>query len=285
LAIGAALLWGISGACGQFLFEHRQVDAGWLVTVRLLLSGILLLVFAGIQGKHSLWHIWKRRRDAGQLLLFAIGGMLTVQYTYFVAIKHSNAATATVLQYAGPVIIAAYLAIKSRTWPKPLEYLAIVLAVGGTFLLVTHGRFGALAITVEALFWGIASAFALAFYSIQPGYLLKHYPATLVIGWAMLIGGVALSPVHIPWQVAGTWDTYTYLNTAFIILFGSLVAFYGYLTAVKMIGAQKTSLLASAEPLSAAAISVLWLHVPFTVSDWVGSAFVVSTVFLLAKSS
>lgn len=43
--------------------------------------------------------------------------MLMVQYTYFAAIKHSNAATATVLQYAGPVIIAIYLAIKNKKSP------------------------------------------------------------------------------------------------------------------------------------------------------------------------
>lgn len=284
LAIGAALLWGVSGACGQFLFEHRHLDAGWLVTVRLLVSGILLLLLAAIQGKYSLWRIWRNKRDARQLIMFGVCGMLAVQYTYFVAIQHSNAATATVLQYAGPVVIALYFALKNRVWPKPLEYLAIGLAVSGTFLLVTHGRFGALAITEAALFWGIASAFALAFYSIQPGYLLMRHPATLVIGWAMLVGGVVLSFVHVPWRVSGSWDIYTHLNAVFIILFGSLIAFYGYLTAVKMIGAQKTSLLASAEPLSAAAISMLWLHVPFTASDWVGSVFVVSTVFLLAKS-
>ncbi|SEK72050.1 DMT family transporter [Parapedobacter koreensis] len=284
LAIGAALLWGVSGACGQFLFAYRGVDAGWLVTVRLLISGLLLIVLAALQARHGVWHIWRERRDRQQLVLFGICGMLAVQYTYFMAIQHSNAATATVLQYAGPVIIAVYLAIKKRTWPKPIAYVAVFFAVGGTFLLVTHGSYGTLAITNQALFWGIASAVALAFYSIQPGYLLNRYPATIVIGWAMLIGGTALAIVHPPWQVVGSWDKYTYLNFAFIIVFGSAIAFYGYLTAVKLIGAQKTSLLAAAEPLSAAIIAVFWLGVSFTLSDWVGSMLVVSTVFLLARS-
>jgi len=59
---------------------------------------------------------------------------------------------------------------------------AIALAMLGTFFLVTHGRLGALSITPLALFWGLASAVAAAFNSIQPGKLLRKYGASLVAG-------------------------------------------------------------------------------------------------------
>lgn len=284
LAIVAAVLWGVSGTCGQFLFQKRGINPEWLVTIRLLFSGVILLLFASINKSKELWHIWKVKKDAGQLLLFGIFGMLAVQYTYFSAIKHSNAATATVLQYAGPVLIAVYLAIQKRRWPQKKELLATLLAITGTFLLVTHGSFKSLSISDWALFWGIASAVALAFYSLQPIVLLSRYPATIVIGWSMLIGGVFLSSIHAPWKVEGQWDIYTYLSAAFIILLATLVAFYAYLTAVKLIGAQKASLLASAEPLSATVLSVMWLQVPFTAMDWMGSFLIVATIFLLAST-
>lgn len=281
LAIGAALLWGVSGTFAQFLFEHRGISAEWLVTVRLLVSGCILLLLALFRKETDLWNIWKSRKDACQLIIFSIFGMLAVQYTYFAAIQHSNAATATVLQYAGPVLIAIYTAVNKQKWPHAIEYLAVVFAITGTFLLVTHGSISNLSISGWALFWGIASAFALAFYSLQPIRLLNRYTATVVIGWSMFIGGITFSFVHPPWQVAGQWDYYTYLSIAFIILFGSLVAFYSYLTAVKYIGAETTSLLASAEPLSAAIISILWLGVSFDIMDWAGSLLIVSTIFLL----
>jgi len=284
LAIIAAILWGVSGTFGQFLFQKRGVNTEWLVTVRLLFSGVILLMIAGINKPKALWDIWKVKKDAWQLLLFGIFGMVAVQYTYFATIKHANAATATVLQYAGPVLIAVYLAIQNRKWPQTMEYLAILLAIVGTFLLVTHGSFSNLSISGWALFWGIASAVGLAFYSLQPINLLSRYPATIVIGWGMLIGGVFMSCVHAPWMIEGNWDIYTYVFTAFIILLATLVAFYAYLTAVKLIGAQKTSLLASAEPLSAAILSVVWLQVPFSAMDWIGGLFIVSTIFLLART-
>lgn len=284
LAITAALLWGVSGTFAQFLFRERGINVEWLVTTRLLISGVVFMCIAIFNKDKGLTAIWKNKKDVFQLLLFSIFGMILVQYTYFAAIKHSNAATATVMQYAGPVLIAVYLAIKNKRWPSLTEYLAIILAVAGTFLLVTHGSFNSLSISGEALFWGILSAFALAFYTIQPVRLLEKYSSPVVIGWSMLIGSVFFSFVHAPWNIEGTYDMETYISLGFIIIFATLIAFYAYLTAVKSIGAQKTSLLASAEPLSAAIISVIWLNVSFGVMDWLGSFFIISTIFLLTKN-
>lgn len=281
LAITAASLWGVSGTFGQFLFQQRSINVEWLITVRMLSTGALLLLFALLK-RDNINQIWKNKKDATQLLIFSIVGMLAVQYTYFAAIRHSNAATATVLQYLAPILIALYLAIKNRRLPSFLEYLSIFLAVLGTFLLVTHGNPTTLLISDTALFLGIASALALAFYSIYPIRMLQNHSSALVIGWAMLIGGTVLAFVKAPWEIEGLWDIYTYSYVGFIIFFGTLVPFYAYLSAVKLIGAQKTSLLASAEPLSATIIAVLWLQVPFNSIDWIGSLCIVSTIFLLA---
>lgn len=282
LAILAAILWGVSGTFGQFLFQQRGINIEWLITVRMLISGAILLLISIVGKNKDLWNIWKNRRDAIQLLLFSITGMLAVQYTYFAAIKHSNAATATVLQYAGPVMIAIYLAITNRRLPKPIEFLAIALAVIGAFLLVTHGDINNLIISRLALFLGLASAVALAIYTLQPIQLLNKYSSIAVIGWGMFLGGLAFSFVKSPWIIEGTWDIYTYNYVGFIVIFGTLIPFYAYLRAVKLIGGQKASLLASAEPLSATVMAVLWLNVPFTLIDWIGSICIISTVFLLS---
>lgn len=285
LAVGAAILWGISGTFGQFLFEQRQVEAGWLVTVRMLLSGSLLLSAGAARREPSLRSVWGNRKDVLSLLIFSLFGMMAVQYTYFTAIRHSNAATATVLQYAGPVMIAAYMALRNRRWPGVMEYLAIAFAVGGTFLLVTHGNPKTLSVTPEAIYWGLLSAVTLAFYSLQPAGLLKKYPASTIVGWALLLGGLALSLVHAPWNISGSWDGYTVLALLFIVVLGTLVPFYAYLTAVRLIGAEKSSLLASAEPLSAALFSIWWLKTPFSMVDWLGSLLILSTLFLLSAPS
>lgn len=281
LAILAALLWGLSGTFAQFLFQQRGVNVEWMITVRMLCSGIILLLFPMVKGNKDLFGIWKNRKDALKLISFSLIGMLTVQYTYFATIKHSNAATATVLQYLGPVIIAIYLSVKNRKLPNAWQTISILLAVVGTFLLVTHGDIYSLNISKTALFMGIASAFSLAIYTLQPMELLRKYNSSVVIGWGMFLGGLAFSFVKSPFAVEGIWDFSTYISAGFIIILGTLVAFYAYLTAAQIIGGQQASLLASAEPLSATIVAVLWLNVPFLLLDWIGSAFIVSTIVLL----
>lgn len=284
LGILAASLWGIGGTLGQFLFQQKEINVEWLITVRLIISGVGLLVIA-IATDKDIFSIWKNRKDTIQLMIFSVIGMLGVQYTYFAAIKHSNAATATVLQFAGPIFIAIYLAIRYKRPPKKFELLAILLAVIGTFLLVTHGKIDTLSISSTALFFGIASAITLAFYTLHPKNLLEKYNSASVVGWGMLIGGLTFSSVKPPWQVEGVWDVYTCSIVIFIIVFGTLVAFYSYLNAVKIIGGQKTSLLASSEPLVAVLLSVIWLKTPFSLVDWIGTLCIISTVFLLTRKN
>lgn len=282
MVLMAASLWGISGTFSQFLFQQQHISVEWLMSVRMLVSGIALVTISAARKNADTFAPWKDKRDAIRLLSFGILGMLTVQYTYFAAIKHSNAATATILQFTSPIMIAVYLAVKFKKPLRPLNLVAIAVAMLGTFLLVTHGKPGELAISGTALAWGIASAASLAMYTIQPGSLLKRYHETTIIGWGLLIGGLGISLVRAPWETDGIWDAHTYAYTAFVVLFGTLIPFYAYLTGVKLIGGQKASLLTSAEPLSAAVLSVGWLGVPFLLMDYIGAGLIISTVFLLA---
>lgn len=280
-AIVAALIWGFSGNFGQFLFEQRDISFQWLVSLRLLCAGSLILIFALLQKNRGVWDIWKDKKDRLDIVLFALLGAFAIQYTFFAAIKHSNSATATVMQYGGPVFIAVYLAFVTKVWPKPKEYVAIFLAVAGTFLLVTHGSFESLSISPAAAFWGVLSALSLAYYTVKPVNLLRKYSSHVVIGWGMLIGGIASCFVHPVWQTGGEWDGLTWLFVAFIVIFGSIISFNLYLLAVKLIGAQKASLLSSAEPLAAIIVAVVWLRVSFLLMDWLGTICVIATILLL----
>lgn len=284
MALSSAIFWGISGTCAQFLFEKKSIDPSWLVTWRMILAGIILVVFSLTQEKRNTFLIWKKPSSAIQLLLFGLLGMVAVQYTYFYSISLSNAATATILQYIGPVFVLAYFAFKNRKWPILAEFGALFLALAGTFLLVTHGSLTELVISEEALIWGILSALALAFYTIQPVGLLRLFSPAAVTGWGMLIGGVSFSILTQPWYVSGVWDWQTVAAMGYIVMFGTVLAFYFFLRSVTLIGATTASLLCSVEPLAAALTAVIWLGVSFVGMDWLGTFFILQTVVLLTLS-
>ena len=105
---------GASGTVGQYLFTCQGVDSGWLTVVRMFLAGVVLLGGALVRHRPQLQAIWSDRRDALRLVLFSVGGLMTCQYTYLAAIRYSNSATATVLQYMGQALILLWVCLRAR---------------------------------------------------------------------------------------------------------------------------------------------------------------------------
>lgn len=284
MVLFGASLWGLSGTAAQQLFQHDGFSPAWLVSTRMTISGLILLVAVSMSsGIKSIWIVWKSPSDIGRLLIFSLFGLLAVQYTYFAAIRFGNAATATFLQYVGPAFIAAWLALRLRRWPTGREAAALAFAVFGTFLLVTNGSVKQVVVSPTAIFWGLLSAIALAFYTLFPGKLMQSFGSALITGWAMLIGGLAFIPVSHPFRATGMhWTWASGLLVVFVVLFGTLLAFYLYLSSLKFITPSETSLLACVEPLSAAAAAVLWLHVQLGAATVFGGLSIIMTVILLA---
>lgn len=283
LVIFGSTLWGICGTVAEFLFQHNFTPE-WLVVVRVLLSGILLLSYGLLKKDQGVTEIWKNKKDIITLISFGVLGILGSQYTYFIAIKHGNAATATILQYLSPVIITCYVAVCSKKLPKKSQLLAISLAILGTFFIITKGNINSLSISKEALFAGLGSAVAVALYTLQPVNLLKKYSSISIIGWGMIIGGIAFSFINPPWQFSGSWSVETVLAVGFVVIFGTLFAYCCYLGSLNYIQATETSILGAFEPLSAAFLSVIWLKNPFGVWDFIGTACIIITTVILAYS-
>ncbi|WP_420977261.1 EamA family transporter [Bacillus vallismortis] len=285
MVIVGAAFWGLSGTAAQHLFETSDVSVEWLVTVRLLLSGVLLLMMicAG-KNRRAVWGIWKDKKSAIQLIVFGIAGMLGVQYTFLASIGTGNAAVATLLQYLAPVLIMLFLLVTRKNSFQIADMFALVLALGGTFLLLTNGSVNQLTVSSLSVIWGLLSAAALAFYTLYSSSLLKKWGSALVVGWGMLIGGIGMSFIHPPWDVdMQGWTVSASLLVGFIVIFGTLLGFYMYLTSLKYLFPQEASMLGCTEPVAAVASSILWLGVPFGLYQALGAACILVMIFVLSQ--
>lgn len=280
LTIFGGILWGFSGTCGQFLMQTKGLTSNWLVPIRLLTAGLLLLFICYRKEGKKVFRIWKK--DVVGIVVFGTVGMSMCQYTYFTAIGASNAGTATVLQYIGPVLILIYISLRNMQLPRWNELAAIGLAVFGTFLLATHGDPKSMVLSEKALFWGLLSAVALAVYTVQPGKMLKEYGSSVVTAWGMLIGGVLLCMLFRPWSIAVVVDATVLAGMAVVVVAGTVIAFACYMEGIRLVGPKKGSLYASVEPVSATVFSVLWMHVSFGLMDFFGFLCIISTIYLLA---
>lgn len=283
LVITGAIFWGVGGTVAQKLFQQYSIDINWLVTIRLLIAGTLLLTvqFFG-KDRSQVFSVWKNRRTSAQLIIFGLFGMLAVQYTYMGSIKHGNAAVATLLQYLAPVMIIVYLFLSKQAALTRKDLLSVSFTLCGCFFLLTNGSLSSLSVSTSAIVLGVLSGVTLAFYTLYAVSLLEQYDSLVIVGWAMVIGGFVLSFIHPPWQMDFTSLTKeAYLYLIFVILFGTMVAFWFYIESLQSLSPKETSLLGSLEPLGAVLTTVLWLKEPFGLFQWVGTVCIIGMILLL----
>ena len=285
LTIAGGILWGISGVCGQFLFQSKDVTSSWLVPLRLVTAGFLLLCYYLIRDKGKAFDIWKTKRNRIDIIIYGLAGMMLCQYSYFQTIEWSNAGTATVIQYLGPALIVVWVCLQTKRLPEKKEVLGVILAVTGIFLIATHGNPTTLALSQKALIMGLISAVSVVIYTVKPARMQAEFDTPLVLAWGMLIGGTALTIAFRPWNNKVIFDGETFTALAFIILFGTMAGFSMYMTGVKMIGSVKASLYSCVEPVASMVLTAVWMKVSFTTPDLIGTAFVIATIIILALPS
>ncbi len=277
------IFWGFSGACGQFLFNWYQVDPLWISAVRMMGAApiLMILCLARSSWRSSLLAIWKRPKDILQLILSTIFGMCFVQIAYLVAISYSNAATATVLQYSGPVMVVLVVCLLSKRKPTLREILAIIAVILGVFILATHGNPGNLALSPEGIIWGLLAAVGVVFYTLLPSSLMWRFGSMPVLAWCMSLAAVVTVSAVQPWNAMPILDAIGWVAVAAMIAVGTVGGFAFYLQGVNDAGASTASLVSSVETVSATAFAVLWLGTSFVPMDFVGFIFIMITVFLL----
>lgn len=284
LVITGATFWGIGGTVAKKLFEQYGMDVDWLVTTRLLIAGCLLLTIQFFSKDRSqIFGVWKTKHTAIPLIVFGILGMLAVQYTYMASIQHGNAAVATLLQYLAPVMIIVYLIVRHQAVLTKRDLITVALALIGSFFLLTNGSISQLSVSTPAIVWGVLSGVALAFYTLYAIPLLKQYDSLVIVGWAMIIGGLALSFIHPPWQIdLKTLPLEAYLYLIFVIIFCTMIAFWFYIESLQSLLPKESSLLGSIEPLAAVLTTVFWLKEPFGMFQWVGTTCILFMIVFLA---
>lgn len=278
-----ASMWGLCAVAGKYVMGTKGVDPVWMVTLRLILAGTILLTMAHFKAKdQDAFAIWKDKNSVIRLLVVAIFAFAVCQTTYFAAIDLSNAGITTAIQQTSPVFVLLWVLLLEKRKPQKVEILVIAMVVFGAFTLATGGDVGALVIPLKALIFGLISAVTCAMYTVLPGKLIEKYGTFYAIGWGMLLAGIILIPVAKLWIVSGTWDIGTVLGFGFVVIFGTVTAFAAFLYGITIVGSLMGSVLGLIEPVVAAFASALLLKQVFTVTDIIGIIAILGGVAILS---
>lgn len=255
----SGLIWGICGILGEYFFSHYQVSSGWITSMRLLVAGSFVIVLSSIKLQSQLFEIWKNRNNYLPFLAYAILGIFSVQFFFYLCVEYSNATTATILQFISPVFILIYNRIiyKKKASKKAIFY--VLTAMLGVFLMATKGDLSKLSITPLALLTGLLSALGVMFNVILPQRFAKKYGFVPTVGWGMIIAGLFSNFLYPVYKISFQVDAISICICLTIAFLGTAFAFFLSMKAVSLVSPLVVSVVSASEPLSSAILSVLFL--------------------------
>ena len=173
MIVGAAAAWGLMGTLARYLFTAGEVAPLSLTAIRSTLAvfmfALLLLVWDQRQLRLSV-------KDMPWAALVGVAGLAMANFTYYYTISLTTVATAILLQYMAPILVAVASFLFLRERLSSITLLAIVLAVGGCFLMVKGYDPTLLRLNLPGLISGLLSACAFAAYmmltkqAVDPGH-------------------------------------------------------------------------------------------------------------------
>lgn len=282
LTLLGATLWGVSGTSVQFIGNFRNMNLEWLLTMRLIMAGLLTVLYGWIRQGNAIFNVFRNWRDTLGLVIFGVFGMALCQYTYFRSIVIAGAGIATVLQYLAPSMIIIYLLVRYGKRPSAGEIISVILALAGTICLMGNNGFSFESFRSDVLFWGLLSAVGVAVYSVSPVRLLATYGTIPIVGFGMLLSGLVAAVLFQQPHSYATWDVWTVVGCFNVVFLGTIVSFNAYLEGVKRIGAVSGSILSSIEPISAAFFGWALLGNQFNWVGILGMAMIIATVIIIA---
>jgi len=279
--VGAGF-WGLSGTAAQALFQIYQFPVVALVTIRTLVSGLILLIIV---------RPTRPGRPLGPLLGLSIFGFAGSQLAYLGAIQFSNAATATLLQFLFLPMVAGYEAVKGVFRWSVRWTACLLMAMVGTLFLVggVPGSSFQILVTPTGVVFGLMAAVAGAYYTLASRPLVRARGSWWITTWGFVIGGLATLPFggvsfltyQMPSNLSGLGGLVGLV--IFVIVFGTILAYGLYLAGLRRLSATEIGLASSSEPIVAAAAAFIFLGVILTAAQYLGGALIILAVVLLAS--
>jgi drug/metabolite transporter (DMT)-like permease len=259
--------------------------------IRFVTAGILMLgaVWAhrrwrarsGEVAERTTWVHWRSAIVIGILLLLGGNGLVVL------AELRIPSGIAAVLIATEPIWIAVIASILVRRWPTTRVIAGLVAGIVGVAILVlpVEGLTGIDPIGVglvlaASLSWASGSIYA------QRAPLPKS--GLLVTGMEMLAGGLALVTAGVLLGELGRADISTFsprslLAFAYLIVFGSIVAFTAYTWLLAHVSASTAATYAYVNPLVAVALGAILLSEPLTIRTLVATVLIVGAVIALVS--
>jgi drug/metabolite transporter (DMT)-like permease len=280
LVLGAAFFWGTSATLARGIFRDLHVPALTVVELRLAIAGSAIGLWLAIRRPHELRI---HRADWLYVVTLALFGVATVQASYYYSISVLGVGLAILAQYVAPTLIVLFDVARGRPVQR-VTWLAVVFALAGTALLVSHAAPAQL--HARPWQWAIAfsSAFWFAFYILYSKRGLERYTPAAMLFYTFAIAGVFWAFFTPPAKIAAAgYDARTWGLFIVLGIFSTLVPFSLFYAGLRRMGAAEAGIVATMEPVIATLSAAVVLGEGLAPFQWVGAAFVLAAATIASR--
>jgi drug/metabolite transporter (DMT)-like permease len=215
-------------------------------------------------------------------ILVGVGGLLTNNFLYFLAIHLTGVATALLLQYQAPILVALYVAVVRRERPSHRLLASLLLSVIGCALVVRITDPTIFRVNLPGVLAGLGAAAAFAVYILTSRAALRSMRPWTLVTYGYLVASVAWLPIVPPWGVLQegfpleTWGVFLAIATV-----GTVLPFGLFISGLAHLPPAQASILAMLEPVVAAVAAFLILGESLLPLQLVGGGLVLAGVALV----
>ena len=277
----AGIMWASSGVAAQGFFSNSSKTPMELTNIRMCVSGLIMIVITILRGKFKISAaILNRRKKLWiDIIIYGIIGVIAVQFTYFQAISIGGAAATTVILSAMPAMVVIWDSVYKKKFPTRAEVLAVILAMVGVFLLVTGGDPKTILVPLGCVAWSLASGAVFAFSAIFPKHLFKmKIDPAFMTSMGMFLGGLMTFPLIDDWNWLPFVTEGNLFNVAWIIIFGTVIAFISFNVGLKFLTPEAAAITAMTEPVSSVIISYFVFGATFGLIESFGIILVLTAI-------
>jgi drug/metabolite transporter (DMT)-like permease len=241
------------------------------------------LVVASIVFATAMWWQGDRpralpRRDWIRLVIIGVIGTCFYQLCFLAGVKRTSVGNASLITGSSPVVIALFTAMVGHERIPPLRWAGIALAMLGLYFVVGHrAAFDAESRLGDVLV--IASMICWSTYSVAARPLLTTYSPLMVTGVSFMTGTVLYLIVSSPVLLTTQWSAISTNSWIAMAVSGVLALSVSYLiwySAIKKLGATRTSVYNYLTPIVAMIIAATWLSEPVESNQLMGAGAILA---------
>jgi drug/metabolite transporter (DMT)-like permease len=279
-ALLATLLWSVNMVIASGIKGH--IPPVGLAFWRWTIACIVLAPFA-LKSAIENWKIIKK--NIRYLMLTAVLGITIFNTLIYFAGKTTSAVNLSLIAISIPLFIVVLSRIIFKEKVSNMKIVGIATIIIGVLVLITKGSLGALLhinFTIGDLLMLVA-CFFFAYYTILVRQKPKELTPKVFLFSVFVLGVIFLFPFYL-WEhlfyKKVIFDTKTILTTGYVGIFASLVSYYLWNEAIRLIGTSKTAVIYYLIPVFSGILAYFFLGQAIVITQIISMGIIITGLLI-----